>query len=277
MARGRAAIDQRGYTWGFHPATVPGTARRSRDGAFRARVPAGRADTESRRVSPRKLAGNHFGFSRSGTLIVRQTRRHDSSHFRPQQPRCSLDIVRGRRRDQWVIRDGQPARPRQCSPRRPGLVSSHDRHRKDWNTKGAREPKGARLESLEPAIETPPALREDHDGLTGLQEPHAFTSGLRISRLDVDGKGTQATNQPGEPEDAEQYVPSHVVHRPANWNGDQDRVRVRHMVRHDDYGAGGRDVVHPFEANAEVGARAEPHGRAEHVQDRRSHVSILPR
>ena len=156
-------------------------------------------------------------------------------------------------------------------------MSSHDRHREDWNTEEAREPKGARLESLEATIETAPALGEDHDGLTGLQEPHAFTSGLRISRLDVDGKRTQATNQPGEPEDPEQYVPGHVVHRPANRNGDQDRVRIRHMVRNDDHWSGSWDVVHPFEANAEVGACAEPYGRTEHIQDRRSHVSILPR
>ena len=156
-------------------------------------------------------------------------------------------------------------------------MSSYDRHRKDRNTEGAREPKRAGFESLEPAIETASTLGKDHDGLTGLQEPHAFTGGLRISRLDVDGERTQATYHPCEPEDAEQYLPGHVVHRSTNRNGDQNRIRIRYMVWDDDQGTGGRDVVNPFEADAEVGARAEPHGRAQHVQDRRSHGSILPR
>jgi len=156
-------------------------------------------------------------------------------------------------------------------------VSSNDRHWKNGNTQGAREPKSAGLESLKPAIEAASSLGKDHDGLTTLEQPHAFPGGLRVGRLDVHGKRAKAADQPGEPENAEQYLPGHVVHGPADRDGDQNRVRVRHVVRNDDHRSRGGDVVHPFEANAEVGARAEPHGGADHVQDRRSHVPILPR
>ena len=168
------------------------------------------------------------------------------------------------------------ARPRQCPPGGPRFVSPYDRHRKDGNAERASKAERARLESLKPAIQTPPAFGENHDGLTGLKEPHAFTGGPRVRRLDLDGKRAKPTDQPCEPVDTEQDVPGHVVHAPAYRNGDQHWVRKRHVVRNDDHRPGSGDVVNPFETNTEIGSRTEPQGGAEHIKDRRPHASILP-
>ena len=155
-------------------------------------------------------------------------------------------------------------------------MASYDRHRKERNAEGAGETEGPGLESLKPAIETPPAFGEDHDGLTGLKEPHAFTGGLRVSRFELDGKCAEPSDQPREPMDTEEHVPGHVVYPPTNRDGDQHWVRIRHVVRNDDQRPGSGDVVNPFETNTEISPRAEPHGGAEHIEDRRSHTAILP-
>src|SRR5260221_10197615 len=113
-----------------------------------------------------------------------------------------------------MIGNGQPAWPRQCPPGRPRFVPSHDRHREERNTEGAGKAEGPWLESLKPSIHTPPAFGEDHNGLTGLEEPHAFTGRLRVRRLDLHWKRTKPTDQPCEPVDTEKDVPCHVVHAP---------------------------------------------------------------
>jgi hypothetical protein len=192
-------------------------------------------------------------------------------------PRGPLRVGVLGRRDDRVIDDGEAAGARQPAAGRPGLVRADDGHGHDGHAERAGQPERAEAEALDPPVEAPAGLGEDHDRLPRAQEAHRGPGGARVGGVDVHRKGAQPANQPGEAAHAEQGAPRHVVDGPAHRNGREHRVGKRDMVRHDEERARGGNVVDPFEADAEVEAGSEPDDRPGGVDHGRAHGPIVPR
>jgi len=208
--------------------------------------------------------------------MERQRRSYDLVHLRRENSRRAFDVLGGRRRDQRVIGDGQTPRSWEHATGRPGFMSARDRHWKHGGSEGAGESEGARFESLESAIRTSPALGKDHDCLAAQEQAHRLARGLGIRRLDLHRERAKAADQPREPWHPEQRIPGHVIHWPAYRDGDQHRISVGHVIRHDDQRPGGRDMTSSVETDAKIGARAEPHTGPKHIQEWGAHSSIMP-
>ena len=67
------------------------------------------------------------------------------------------------------------------------------------------------------------------------------------------------------------------MHGEANGNTDEDGIGEGHVIRGDDEGAVGGNVLRSLEADSPVDTRPEMDERADSVQDGRAHAMSVPR
>ena len=147
-------------------------------------------------------------------------------------------------------------------------MTADDRHGHDRHAERDGQAEGAGLEGAQAAIGGALALRKDHQGLAGLQEPHRLARGPRVAPVDVHREGAQQADEPAEHRDVEEPAPRHVVDGAAHGDGHERRVGVRLVIRHDEEPAVTRDVLGPAELETEVRAADGVNGGTQDVEDR---------
>ena len=121
------------------------------------------------------------------------------------------------------------------------------------------------------------AFGKDHHRLAGLEQSYRLPGRARVGRVDLDREGPETANEPGEPGDPEERVPGHEVYGEANGNTDEDGIGVGDVIRGDDEGTVGGNMLRSLEADLPIDTRPEVDERADSVQDGRAHAMSVPR
>src|SRR2546422_563612 len=166
-----------------------------------------------------------------------------------------------------MIGDRDPSRAWKHPAGWPRLVAAGDRDRQHRDSQRRRETEGAELESLHAPGERSFPLGEDHDDVARLEQTDRLAHRRRIGRLHPDRKGPEPPDHPAEHRDLEEPAPGHVVDASADRDRHERRVGISLVVRRDDEGPVGGNVVGARQLENEVGTAEAAKSRASEIDD----------
>ena len=150
-------------------------------------------------------------------------------------------------------------------------MPSADRDRQHRHLERCRQTERAGLEALDSPGAGPLPLGKDHDDVARLEQPDRLPRRRRVGRVDARRKGAQAPDEPVEQGDLEEPVPRHVIDPAPDRDAHERWIGVGLMVRRDDDGPGGGNVLGAGQLETEVGAAEAVKAGPREIQEGRPH------